>query len=238
MTEPKPQSRRAKRRQRRVDMESLPVSSLERQMEINSRKLFVGALGRDTTAKDVFNYFKQFGEVEDVEIKMDDVTKRCRGFAFVIFKNKAIIDTIMSRNEHVIRGKTVDPKLCNMKPADMNFSTTSEPLTPNNPQYLPQQNQDPNYVAAMNILQYQNQLEYQNQLLTQIVQNQVYYGIQPYPMPMPPQNIQPSNITPPVFQMPQPQVTLNETIPLANLNLDDSVDEPKQTGTLDSEKGQ
>lgn len=57
MTEPKA-SRRAKRRQRQIDMQDLPMSSLEKQIEINSRKLFVGALGRDTTAKDVFNYGK------------------------------------------------------------------------------------------------------------------------------------------------------------------------------------
>jgi len=124
MTEPKV-SRRAKRRQRQMDMQDLPMSSLEKQIEINSRKLFVGALGRDTTAKDVFNYFKQFGEVLDVEIKMDDVTKRCRGFAFVIFKDEKCIDTIMERNEHVIRGKTVDPKLCNMKDDKMDSENGS-----------------------------------------------------------------------------------------------------------------
>lgn len=124
MTEPKA-SRRAKRRQRQIDMQDLPMSSLEKQIEINSRKLFVGALGRDTTAKDVFNYFKQFGEVLDVEIKMDDVTKRCRGFAFVIFKEQKCIDTIMDRNEHVIRGKTVDPKLCNLK--DDKIDSSSSP---------------------------------------------------------------------------------------------------------------
>lgn len=124
MTEPKA-SRRAKRRQRQIDMQDLPMSSLEKQIEINSRKLFVGALGRDTTAKDVFNYFKQFGEVLDVEIKMDDVTKRCRGFAFVIFKEQECIETIMDRNEHVIRGKTVDPKLCNLKDDKIEISSSS-----------------------------------------------------------------------------------------------------------------
>ena len=55
---------------------------------------------------------------------MDDVTKRCRGFAFVIFKEKSIIDKIMERNEHVIRGKTVDPKICNM-PEDKNYESCS-----------------------------------------------------------------------------------------------------------------
>ena len=111
-------SRRDKRRMRQQEMQNLPVSTFEKQVEINTRKLFVGGLPRDCSGKDLFYYFKQFGEVLDVEVKMDEVSKRCRGFAFLIFKDKKVLDVIMERNEHVILGKIVDPKPCELLQAN------------------------------------------------------------------------------------------------------------------------
>lgn len=81
-----------------------------KQRNSNDRKLFVGALGWTTTDKHLFEYFKEYGEVEDVECKIDQQTNRCRGFGFVLFKEQSSVDAVLSENEHKINGKKVDPK--------------------------------------------------------------------------------------------------------------------------------
>lgn len=55
--------------------------------EDDEGKLFVGGLSYETTKETLTNYFTTFGEVVGVEIKMDALTGRSRGFAFVQFKD-------------------------------------------------------------------------------------------------------------------------------------------------------
>ena len=44
------------------------------------------------TEKDITEYFGKFGEVTSVNLKMDQMTGRSRGFAFVVFVE---IDTLI-----------------------------------------------------------------------------------------------------------------------------------------------
>ena len=90
--------------------EEKPRQSSVKQRNSNDRKLFVGALGWTTTDKHLFEYFKEYGEVEDVECKIDQQTNRCRGFGFVLFKEQSSVDAVLAEPEHKINGKKVDPK--------------------------------------------------------------------------------------------------------------------------------
>ncbi|CAF1391602.1 unnamed protein product [Rotaria magnacalcarata] len=76
----------------------------------DERKLFVGGLTWDTTQEDLREYFSSFGNVLDCSIKHDPSTGRSRGFAFLVFDSKDIVERILSQNDHFVKGRRVDPK--------------------------------------------------------------------------------------------------------------------------------
>jgi len=76
----------------------------------NFRKIFVGGLTGNTTDDTMREFYSQFGELTDVIVMRDPTTKRSRGFGFVTFAGKTMVDAAMSARPHVIDGKTVDPK--------------------------------------------------------------------------------------------------------------------------------
>lgn len=46
------------------------------------------------SSEDLREYFSKFGEVEHCNLKTDPVTKRSRGFGFVLFKEEATVDKV------------------------------------------------------------------------------------------------------------------------------------------------
>ena len=56
-------------------------------LAIDDRKLFVGGLSWETKEEHLQAYFGNFGTLEKVELKLDPVTGRSRGFAFIVFEN-------------------------------------------------------------------------------------------------------------------------------------------------------
>lgn len=76
----------------------------------DERKLFVGGLTWDTTQEDLREYFSSFGNVADCSIKHDPSTGRSRGFAFLVFETKDIVEKILSQSDHFVKGRKVDPK--------------------------------------------------------------------------------------------------------------------------------
>lgn len=71
---------------------------------------YLGGLSWDTTQDDLREYFSSFGTIVDCSIKHDPTTGRSRGFAFLVFDRKEIVDKILSQNEHFVKGRKVDPK--------------------------------------------------------------------------------------------------------------------------------
>ena len=69
----------------------------------DDRKLFVGALPQEAKDTDIKEYFESYGEIENVNLKMDAMTGRSRGFAFVIFKTVEGIDASLQQDAHVVK---------------------------------------------------------------------------------------------------------------------------------------
>ena len=69
----------------------------------DDRKLFVGGLAQEVGEEDLKTYFANYGEVASVNVKMDQMTGRSRGFAFVVFTDEASIGPILQAEEHTIK---------------------------------------------------------------------------------------------------------------------------------------
>ncbi|XP_031832483.1 RNA-binding protein squid [Nomia melanderi] len=82
----------------------------------DERKLFVGGLSRNTTDKELRDYFGKFGEIESISVKIDPYTGISRGFAFMVFTNPKTIDKLLASGEHYINKRKVDPKRVSKKP--------------------------------------------------------------------------------------------------------------------------
>ena len=75
----------------------------------DDRKLFAGGLPQEATENDIKEYFASFGSVQSVNLKMDQMTGRSRGFAFVVFDDMGTLDNVLGK-EHAIKGKKVAVK--------------------------------------------------------------------------------------------------------------------------------
>ena len=76
----------------------------------DDRKIFVGALPQEANAICIREYFGSFGEVESINLKLDPVTGRSRGFAFVVFKELAGLEAALVQTDHAVMGKKVTCK--------------------------------------------------------------------------------------------------------------------------------
>lgn len=63
----------------------------------STRKLFVGGLADKTTEESLKEAFEEFGNVDKIDIMMDRVTNRHRGFGFVTFVDSDAVDYCVSK---------------------------------------------------------------------------------------------------------------------------------------------
>ncbi len=61
------------------------------------KKIFVGGIKDDTSEEHLSDYFKDFGNVESIDIITDKETKKKRGFAFVTFDDYDPVDKIVCK---------------------------------------------------------------------------------------------------------------------------------------------
>lgn len=92
----------------------------------DDRKLFVGGLPQEAKEGDIREYFGQFGNVTGVNLKMDQMTGRSRGFCFVVFENEATLQNALAQ-EHVIKGKKVACKKAASKQGKVYVGKFSNP---------------------------------------------------------------------------------------------------------------
>lgn len=74
------------------------------------RKLFIGGISPTTTEEMMRDFYGKFGELTDCVVMRDPMTKKARGFGFVTYAAKSMVDECMSNRPHEIDGKKVDPK--------------------------------------------------------------------------------------------------------------------------------
>jgi len=84
-------------------------------MEQDPAKIFIGGLHSQTDGESLRCYFEKYGEIKDCTVMRDAVTKRSRGFGFVIFKDALAVDKVLDKvnsdnQYHVIDGKKVEAK--------------------------------------------------------------------------------------------------------------------------------
>ncbi|XP_046873770.1 heterogeneous nuclear ribonucleoprotein D0 isoform X2 [Hypomesus transpacificus] len=65
-------------------------------------KIFVGGLSPDTPEEKIKEYFCTFGELESIELPMENKTNKRRGFCFITFKDEDSVKNIMLKKYHNI----------------------------------------------------------------------------------------------------------------------------------------
>jgi len=74
------------------------------------RKLFIGGLNYTTTNDSLKEFFGKWGEIVDVVVMKDPVTKRSRGFGFITYSKASMVDDAMTNRPHKIDGREVETK--------------------------------------------------------------------------------------------------------------------------------
>ncbi len=82
----------------------------------DDRKLFVGALPQSCPESDIREYFSRFGEIENINLKTDQMTGRSRGFCFVVFKAVSSLEAALAvEQQHEMGGKKLAVKKAQAK---------------------------------------------------------------------------------------------------------------------------
>ncbi|GFS24817.1 heterogeneous nuclear ribonucleoprotein A1, partial [Elysia marginata] len=74
------------------------------------RKLFVGGLSYDTDEDGLRAHFETWGEIVDCVVMRDPVSKRSRGFGFITYKEREMIDEAQNKRPHNVDGRDVETK--------------------------------------------------------------------------------------------------------------------------------
>jgi len=85
---------------------------LANQIKVNEategfRKLYVGALGPNTTERSLEQYFSQFGKVSYCQVLRDRETGMTKGFGFVTMLEPSMCQRILARAVHVVDTRTI-----------------------------------------------------------------------------------------------------------------------------------
>ncbi|VDP02689.1 unnamed protein product [Soboliphyme baturini] len=90
---------------------AMPKDVMNRpEAHLSVKKLYVSGIKDDHTEEMLRDYFASFGNILEIEIKLDQVTGKKRGFAFVTFDDYDPVDRIVLERSHMINGKRCDVK--------------------------------------------------------------------------------------------------------------------------------
>nr|CDS28720.1 rna binding protein musashi [Hymenolepis microstoma] len=81
-------------------------------------KIFVGGIGMDQDAASIKSYFEKFGHVTDVNLLIDPVKQKHRGFAFIGFEDEKTVNRLINMHFLTIGNKKVEIKA--MEPPNYN----------------------------------------------------------------------------------------------------------------------
>ena len=74
-------------------------------------KIFVGGLPYHTTDKTLYDYFKQFGEIEEAVVITDRQTQKSRGYGFVTMKERSDAEKACKDPNPIIDGRKANVNL-------------------------------------------------------------------------------------------------------------------------------
>ncbi|KAH6810945.1 RNA-binding family protein [Perilla frutescens var. frutescens] len=93
--------------------------------DFKTKKIFVGGIPTSVNEDEFKSFFSKYGKVVEHEIIRDHVTKRSRGFGFIVFDNEQVVDNILSDGNMIdMSGTQVEIK-------------KAEPKKPSNPPPAP-----------------------------------------------------------------------------------------------------
>ena len=79
----------------------------------NPSKIFVGGLPYSTSDDELNRVFSKFGDISEVVVMKDSMTKRSRGFGFVTFTESNAVESVLDEHKKepiVLNRKQIDPK--------------------------------------------------------------------------------------------------------------------------------
>ncbi|XAR55239.1 hypothetical protein NMG60_11035258 [Bertholletia excelsa] len=99
---------------------TIPKGSAESK-DFKTKKIFVGGIPTSVMEDEFKNFFSKYGKVVEHEIIRDHVTKRSRGFGFVVFDSEQVVDSMLANGNMIdMEGTQVEVK-------------KAEPKKPSNP---------------------------------------------------------------------------------------------------------
>ncbi|XP_019162371.1 PREDICTED: heterogeneous nuclear ribonucleoprotein A3 homolog 2-like isoform X2 [Ipomoea nil] len=103
---------------------TIPKGSSESK-DFKTKKIFVGGIPTSVSEDEFKEFFSKFGKVVEHEIIRDHVTKRSRGFGFIVFDNEQVVDNVLADGNMIdMMGTQVEIK-------------KAEPKKPSNPAPAP-----------------------------------------------------------------------------------------------------
>ena len=93
-----------------VDVKPVVEGKKREDMIDSSKKIFVGGLEPSVTAKDLIEFFSKFGKVKDASVLFDNNRNASRGFGFVSFEDKNVIENLVNENNFILKGRKIDVK--------------------------------------------------------------------------------------------------------------------------------
>lgn len=82
-------------------------------------KIFVGGLTPEITDVDVKDYFNKYGNIIEFQAPFDKIKNQRKGFCFITFDSKDVVNDILKSPKQVIKGKEVDVKKVKFNPETM-----------------------------------------------------------------------------------------------------------------------
>ncbi|XAR68244.1 hypothetical protein NMG60_11003313 [Bertholletia excelsa] len=99
---------------------TIPKGSAESK-DFKTKKIFVGGIPTSVNEDEFKDFFSKHGKVVEHEIIRDHVTKRSRGFGFIVFDNEQVVDDLLANGNMIdMAGTQVEIK-------------KAEPKKPSNP---------------------------------------------------------------------------------------------------------
>ncbi|KAA8531536.1 hypothetical protein F0562_006245 [Nyssa sinensis] len=79
-------------------------------IQLKTKKIFVGGLPPNLTEEEFKSYFESFGTITDVIVMYDKGKTRPRGFGFITFDSEEAVDNVLQKNFYELSNKTVEVK--------------------------------------------------------------------------------------------------------------------------------